>query len=1756
MVTIKKNNMRPLTRFLMTLLLCVVGVSNMTAKETLNAPCISYKWFSNNDNLWYVELYADQSSIGWPSCDIYYSIDGGEEVKYDKQFTMANGQILTCYAKADGYTDSPTMTVTAQEDLILNYIWEECYYWGDEGQVITLGEEKATGLYQPLVNGSSIDYWYHSDHLLTPNENINDNFKVTWNGLVSGDPRTYAIINLQVGQYLYIYLNDATYTSITPVQGLEIDTWNSNVNMIVLKVTEEGTGKFRVSADSYLYEICLYEEKQDGDVILADANGNKLTYHYENATSPATFTGIYEYASNDAKAGRIIIADKVTDKKGNVHEVKYISESIDYRDNIVSMVFGKNIVSVGKTESNYYNGAFSYCYKLENVTLNSKIESLGAYSFYYCTALKTIDFSKATNLKEVKDYCFYNCDSLRTINMPKSITSIGTYVFAYCDSLRTIVFDEAAAITAIPNCCFYNDINLQTVNLPNSVQTIGNSAFGYCNNLREVTFGTGLVSNGFADDYYLFYNCSNMEKMTLPGVNFPFSRRYYSLPNTMTLYVHPDMVDTYKESDYTKYYHIIAIGSQTEFDIATTEGGQLVTMIPEDVAPNAISLTVSGPINGTDVNWIHQAMPYLQVLNLKDAQIVEGGETVKRWNVNNGNVTQYGSYNYTVSNDTICNYMFYNMPALKQISLPNNAKSIGEYAISGNSRLEQADLPTALDSIAQCAFYDDSKLAKADLPTSVTTIGRYAFYNTALTSVTIPDGVKRIEYETFYSCNQLKTVTLPDGLEYIGQYAFCNCDNMESINIPSQLQTIDYEAFAYCYKLASPLVFPTTCKSIGESAFCYNYLIEELTFNEGLESIGNSAFRNCKKIKNITLPQSLTTLGTYAFAEIDSLKTFIFPAVFTDVPNGILSGCRNIESVTLAEGTTKIGYESFYNCQKLATINLNDQPLSAIGNSAFYNTAITAVSLPESLTSLGESVFSNCKLLETANIPTTITIVPRYIFYYCPKLTTVTLHDGITSIGYSAFSGCESLVLTALPSALTSIESYAFYNTKAINANLTLPETVTTLGYNAFYGSGITGFIITKPVNSFDNNTPAECKNLASVSLPNTMTILPDGTFQGTTSLKTITLPESLEEIRSYAFSGSGLETIVLPLKLKTIGYQAFYNTKLSEIKIPKNVTSVGAYFAAYCKQLKTAWLGRKQDYTNNNYFDYFNGCDNLELLRVCAGTPPAIYSGYTGYRTKCVLEVPEGQVDIYKDTNTWKEFKEIRAFESGEMLNDADYAVLKELYNNLSGASWTKPWDVSKQNHSNGKWQGVSTEVDAEDDELFYITDIDLTERGLVGALPKSVFTLPRLKTLNLSHNVIEAKVDTLLNNENSIITSVNMEGNHLKGDLYPFVSKLPNLTNLNVSYNWLTAYSEKTSNEKLDNYNMRRGYQFIDWKTKEVIVPDELAETVIIDYTPGIPVDIKSNTLQLYRHEYGDYNLSFDNLYRLYKSGNSLYTSNYELRRTDGLWDLNTSYVFNAPKGLVAYTHTMPYWSYITYIFRIDWEDGDVNADQTVDVADLQNVVYYALNDGKPNGQMYNFTAADANSDNQINVSDIVGSVNYVLNHVEPEATPARVYNKVVSDDRNLISVNGGNVTLANADEVAAMQLTISGARKGKIQISQDLHNRFSVSMLDVDGGVKIVIYSPTGNALAPGQTQILSSLPTGAIITDARLVNSNADRLSVGFNNNTTSIEELSSDELLLDTTPIYDLSGRHVGQWDTLPTGIYIVKLNGKQYKVRK
>ena len=1582
------------------------------------------------------------------------------------------------------------------------------------------------------------------------------------------------------------------------------------------------------------------------EMVVADANGNELVYSYDTADGPATLVGIQSYSSDEAKAGRIVIADRVTDVDGRGHDVCYIGGSVRNRQDVVSIVFGANIIATGGPDGSQ-GDAFYYCQKLESVTLNKKLEILGRYTFQSCSKLSSVNLAEATSLQQMQyrsmqgtairditvpqsvrllDDVFSGCDSVRTLtfladsvpadfygyhNRLQSVIlgsgvkyvgegafqnnyncrtlridegvsdlTIGSYAFSEndrlasvglpfgvkelqqgafysCDSLRTFTFADGSPIAKIPQDCFNYCLSLERLTLPDAVQEVGPSAFGYCRSMTELNFGTGLISLP-GDNWSLFYGCDQLRKVTLPGAQYPFTASMW-MPAYVTLYVHPDLVDTYTTSEFTSAYRVVALGQPTDFNVTTTGGGQLQAQVEAiGDARNVMTLTVSGPLNGTDIDYLHAAMPNLRELNLKASRIVEGGDSYHQWYMESGSTARmydyYGPWN--TENDVVGYAMFYNMPMLERITLPDGTLRIGDHALSQDS-------------------HDSYRLSYVGLPASITAIGREAFRHTGITEIEIPAGVTRLEDYTFYNCRSLQRAVLPDGITFVGNSCFSECYALEDANIPTSVETIDQYAFYNNYSRTTPITLPATLKSIGYRAFYNNNKVRSITFSEGLETISSYAFSHCKSVENITLPASLTTLDSNAFEDCDSLTEFRFPANITEVPSAILYSCDKLRRVVLAGVTTRIGSSAFAYCPQLADINISAMTsLTAIDNYAFEHTGLKTVALPNTITELGYCTFQYCDSLTSINIPTGVDYVPDDFCEGCRRLASVQMHDGIRTVRTDAFYGCrtlptidlndqieriendafrdcDSLRLDRLPAALTFIGDGAFYNARSLSGHLTIPAGVTRIDGNAFNGTSITAVTLPDSITTIGSGLFANCAQLAEVKLPGNITRIPNYMFQSTPQLAHIDIPASLREVGYAAFDQSGITSIALPDSLQVIESKAFSNSQLREFRVPDGVRGdPGSYTWANCRRLKSIYLGRNQDYSQLYDFTCLSGSDSLQLLRIYAAVPPQCYSWYMGYRQGCVLEVPEDAIEAYRAADTWKEFKEIRGFFDGDVLADLDFAVLQKLYRELDGQHWKQPWDLSNNHRSVGKWQGVVTVGD-------YITEIDLTGQGLQGELCDSLFLLTRLEKLNLSDNTIRADLTTLLADAPACttLTDVSLCGNEFTGDIYPFAAKLPNLTRLDVSYNRLTAVSQPISREKLSNDRFARGFQFVDYKTRQPV-----ADAPVIDLRLGVPAAIESNTLQTYRHEYGDYDFSFSSLARLQSRDNGGWDYSQELTKTDdGLWDAYSGYydyVFRGPKGVAtAYTHTSPWWSYITYILRFDWTDGDVNADQTVDVADLQSIVYYALHDSKANGQMFNYTTADVNGDARINVSDIVGSVEYIMGYEEPAASPYYVYNRAAADARNRLTADGQSLLLTNEDAVSALQLTVSGASARQLRVSDELRATFSVAMRDVAGGVRLVAYSPEGRSLSAGVHTLLSGLPARATIADVRLADAGARHLGVSIDGDATSIK--SNCDLPIGDLPIYGLDGQKLNVKSAngkLPAGMYII--NGKKVVIKE
>ena len=107
-----------------------------------------------------------------------------------------------------------------------------------------------------------------------------------------------------------------------------------------------------------------------------------------------------------------------------------------------------------------------------------------------------------------------------------------------------------------------------------------------------------------------------------------------------------------------------------------------------------------------------------------------------------------------------------------------------------------------MTSIGERAFYGCSALTSVTIPNGVTTIGEGAFYGcSALTSITIPNSVTSIGVEAFRECSGLTLVTIPNSVTSIGNGAFSGCRGLTSVTIPNSVTSIAYQAFWGCLEL-------------------------------------------------------------------------------------------------------------------------------------------------------------------------------------------------------------------------------------------------------------------------------------------------------------------------------------------------------------------------------------------------------------------------------------------------------------------------------------------------------------------------------------------------------------------------------------------------------------------------------------------------------------------------------------------------------------------------------------------------------------------------------------------------------------------------------------------------------------------------------------------------------------------------------------------------------------------------------------------
>jgi len=156
--------------------------------------------------------------------------------------------------------------------------------------------------------------------------------------------------------------------------------------------------------------------------------------------------------------------------------------------------------------------------------------------------------------------------------------------------------------------------------------------------------------------------------------------------------------------------------------------------------------------------------------------------------------------------------------------------------------------------------------------------------------------------------------------------------------------------------------------------------------------------------------------------------------------------------------------------------------------------------------------------------------------------------------------------------------------------------------------TGLTSVTIPNSVTSIGNGTFRFCTSLTSVTIGNKVTTIGNRAFERCSSLTSITIPNSVTKIGEAAFEYcESLTSITIGNKVTTIGYRAFTVCDITSITIPNSVTSIGNYAFDICRSLTAINVDSGNSAYSSQDGILFNK-DKTELIRY----PPGKTGEYT----------------------------------------------------------------------------------------------------------------------------------------------------------------------------------------------------------------------------------------------------------------------------------------------------------------------------------------------------------------------------------------------------------------------------------------------------------------------------------------------------------------------------------------------------------------
>jgi hypothetical protein len=474
---------------------------------------------------------------------------------------------------------------------------------------------------------------------------------------------------------------------------------------------------------------------------------------------------------------------------------------------------------------------------------------------------------------------------------------------------------------------------------------------------------------------------------------------------------------------------------------------------------------------------------------------------------------------------------------------------------------------------------------------------------------------------------------------------------------------------------------PKTQKAIGERILSGVENLEKVTLPTAPTHIGDYAFGK-KKLKCFDLPESVESLGKYALAGVSFHSVDVSHIV--QLGEGCLSN-TNITSVELNSQVKNIPTKVFAGCRSLTRVVIPGS-VETIEEGAFAATGLKSVTISEGVKTIGKYAFTGCPWLTDVTIPNSIEEIGYHafsdanyysssdgIYFYGEETTWVEslpAEDGVKYIGRVAYlftGGNEIKIKEGTVSVADGFMSNSFGDLSYVEAQeqpekittITLPSTLRVIGDEAFIYTSIN-----------------------SITLPDGLERLGDGTFEGCKKLRRITIPANVTFLGERTFRGTGLVRVIYnaidapyPYINETWGYRGYpemFPETVTRVIIGEGVKSIPAGLFRNCKNITRVQMASTVEHIETFAF---SGCTSLESIDLPSSLKEIGVCAFEGNQLSSVyaymsepfdlngtlegiplLKVPNGTLAAYQNEPSWaSSFQKIEQFDGVSEVKTVD---------------------------------------------------------------------------------------------------------------------------------------------------------------------------------------------------------------------------------------------------------------------------------------------------------------------------------------------------------------------------------------------------------------------------------------------------------------------------------------------------------------------